>query len=86
MCILNGLDNVGRHCVTRGSLALGVICLYLIFFLSLSLSSLIFEILPMLIDCGILQMGNTVEMAGGDVHRLVFNLLFGDQVEVEVPT
>ena len=29
---------------------------------------LIFEILPRLVDCRILGMGNTVEMTGGDIN------------------
>ena len=30
---------------------------------------LIFKILPMLMECSILLMGNTVEMAGGDIYE-----------------
>ena len=31
---------------------------------------LIFKILPMLMECSILLMGNTVEWQGGDIYRL----------------
>ena len=31
---------------------------------------LVFEILPMLIEYRILQMGNTVKMTGGDINRI----------------